>query len=682
MSAAAAFGFALAAAPFVRGHFGHDTLVFVALFGALLVWLAWGVANSKGNAIFLPAGPAPIIVFLYIGWLALSAILSVALSASAPAAWQNGTFGLAFAAMLCVRDRESAWQGALGATLLIAVVWALVAVWQNFALGQLPVAFFFQSNAWAGFANIALFGALAALLAAEKLSRKRNFLLWSMIVLLAGSLGLSGSRGAFLAALAGCAFLLLAGILASRTRRTLLVTGVVFAAIIAGGQSVTLPALLAEQASQSSTELKRDGDPSAVDPSQTLSRSAPLLSRLAQIFDREATLKHRLVIWQPAIAMIETVSWHGAGPGVFWLLYPKYREPSDTSAGFHVHNDYLEAAVELGLPGLMLLLMIPVAAVFAWRRSARAAAGRSSMESAALTAGVLATFAHSAVDFNLHVLPVTLVLGVWLARLHEIADRARPYRRFAPATGLRGKMALRLGALAVLGAVAFVQARLALAAYHYEQAVSVAAAGKTLEATQALDRSLSISEAREVVHIAYADLYVKALTSRPDLPPESRANAATLGLNLLDRAQKLNPLRSDIAMLTGALHEQNAGHLGRLGLMLAKAQYETALARDPRNLEARLALIRLLDAIGDTEGAYAVAEKGLVPFYPRSRNHVLLLAQAASLRARRGDLAGAEQLANAADRQLVELKQPPVVLEGLHAAHAALFATKNSAGPR
>jgi hypothetical protein len=66
----------------------------------------------------------------------------------------------------------------------------------------------------------------------------------------------------------------------------------------------------------------------------------------------------RFLIWERAWQMLMDAPWWGIGLGTYWLHWPPYRNPLDSSGGFYVHNDYLQIWIETGLPGLLLLLAV------------------------------------------------------------------------------------------------------------------------------------------------------------------------------------------------------------------------------------------------------------------------------------------------------------------------------------
>ncbi|QJR11689.1 hypothetical protein DSM104443_02771 [Usitatibacter rugosus] len=117
----------------------------------------------------------------------------------------------------------------------------------------------------------------------------------------------------------------------------------------------------------------------------------------------------------------------GAGPGTFYVAFPKYRPETVVSFYDHAHNDYAQIAAESGILGLSLLggvvLLSLIAALRAqWVRRDPLMRGMAF----ASTMGITALLIHSWVDFNLQIpanaalFMVILALG-WIS-LH--LDRA------------------------------------------------------------------------------------------------------------------------------------------------------------------------------------------------------------------------------------------------------------------
>lgn len=65
----------------------------------------------------------------------------------------------------------------------------------------------------------------------------------------------------------------------------------------------------------------------------------------------------RLEVWKNSLAIVRDYPWLGTGLGSFKWVFPSYQSEDLLMRWDHAHNDYLELAVELGIPGLVLLLV-------------------------------------------------------------------------------------------------------------------------------------------------------------------------------------------------------------------------------------------------------------------------------------------------------------------------------------
>jgi len=123
----------------------------------------------------------------------------------------------------------------------------------------------------------------------------------------------------------------------------------------------------------------------------------------------------RLRIWESSIAMIADRPWCGFGAGNFRIEYPRYRTPAEIDLSGYLsrvdttHNDYLEIASELGIPGLGFWLGFAAAiAIAGARRRPGSGPGRGGLPSepsglhAAAGAAVIAFLVNQALRSPLH----------------------------------------------------------------------------------------------------------------------------------------------------------------------------------------------------------------------------------------------------------------------------------------
>ncbi len=117
-------------------------------------------------------------------------------------------------------------------------------------------------------------------------------------------------------------------------------------------------------------------------------------------------------------ALRDYLPW-GSGLGTFRSIYQLYEDPAEVTSTYvsHAHNDYVELALEAGLPGVLFLLLF-----LGWwgRASWRAWSGADANAYArAATIASAAILVHSLVDFPLRTATIAAVFAMCLALLVE-----------------------------------------------------------------------------------------------------------------------------------------------------------------------------------------------------------------------------------------------------------------------
>ena len=117
----------------------------------------------------------------------------------------------------------------------------------------------------------------------------------------------------------------------------------------------------------------------------------------------------------------------GAGLGSFVRLYPRYEDPAAVGPEYvvHAHDDYLELALETGLPGMLL-----TAAFLWWFVRRTVAVWRAPVANPiarAATIAVAALLAHSLVDYPLRTSAMAAVFALGVALLADPRSRRREF---------------------------------------------------------------------------------------------------------------------------------------------------------------------------------------------------------------------------------------------------------------
>lgn len=141
----------------------------------------------------------------------------------------------------------------------------------------------------------------------------------------------------------------------------------------------------------------------------------------------------RMELWSRALAGIQDFPVTGMGMNNFRRLMPRMYPTLDATPELdiaHAHNHLLQAALDLGVPGLIAYLAIwMVSLTLLWRVYRRAADAMARTIAGGLAAGLIAHFVFSLAD----VIPLGSKVGVlfWMtlalaASLHQIALPAAP----------------------------------------------------------------------------------------------------------------------------------------------------------------------------------------------------------------------------------------------------------------
>ena len=115
----------------------------------------------------------------------------------------------------------------------------------------------------------------------------------------------------------------------------------------------------------------------------------------------------------------------GSGVGSFGEIYPTRENPAEITRFYmnHVHGDYIELALETGIPGLLLILFF----LWWWGRRTIAVWGAEEPDyfARAATIASAAILAHSLVDYPLRTAAISAVFAMCCALMAEPRARVR-----------------------------------------------------------------------------------------------------------------------------------------------------------------------------------------------------------------------------------------------------------------
>jgi len=138
-----------------------------------------------------------------------------------------------------------------------------------------------------------------------------------------------------------------------------------------------------------------------------------------------ASIDTRVEYWSKTLRAAEDEAFTGSGFGTFQQVYRLYEDPGSIDRFYanHAHNDYLEIALEGGVPAILLLLLLLVWWVRQGREAWMSPTGSPEQKAAAVASAAI--LLHSSFDYPLRTTAISAVMAVCLAFLAG-ARGARP----------------------------------------------------------------------------------------------------------------------------------------------------------------------------------------------------------------------------------------------------------------
>ena len=393
-----ALAWGMSTLPLVSLAFPVKFAMLAAIAATIVPWL---VSRER----HLPVSVPFIVAF---GVLVLFATMSIGWSVDPSESWPKaislallGTAALVAVPLNC-RDEQDArailrWSGVTAAAFTVAGV----------AAGLAEAATAFDANARflgllsnpnaLGFWIAPILPALVIMSTQEPAGGRRNTLIASTLAL-AAALALTGSRGGTIASVAGVAIAFLASGFGGqgRTKRRILVVGIVALAAAA----FIFPALGVTPRSQTSGH--------------------------GEGFFELGSGSGRTVVWSEAIPLINAAPLRGHGFGTTPDLFPEIQQQFGATVLGRTHNSYLEAAVDLGWPGLVILVgLVSSGMITAWRVAHRP--GPHSAFATVLLAGIVGGAVEGVFESGVLAAGSLIALPFWIvvAFAHSLGTAVR-----------------------------------------------------------------------------------------------------------------------------------------------------------------------------------------------------------------------------------------------------------------
>ena len=139
-----------------------------------------------------------------------------------------------------------------------------------------------------------------------------------------------------------------------------------------------------------------------------------------------ASIETRTGFWKTTATAIRTEGLTGSGIGTFEKVYSRFEDPSAVDRFYvnHAHSDYLELALEGGIPAIVLMFLF----LIWWSGRAREAwfqpTGTTEQKSAVIASAAI--LIHSVFDYPLRTAAIMAVMATSLAVLAGAKGRIRP----------------------------------------------------------------------------------------------------------------------------------------------------------------------------------------------------------------------------------------------------------------
>ena len=304
----------------------------------------------------------------------------------------------------------------------------------------------------------------------------------------------------------------------------------------------------------------------------------PIVKRFVEISHADTSAVNRVHNWKDSSEIIRSYPFFGTGLGTYEHVYPRFKTIPSRDKWEHAHNDYIEGAVELGIPGLFLAMYITVrfyAMMFRVLRRRSSAYFR--LLGIGGMAGITGILIHSLVDFNLHIganaLFFSFLFGFTLAVSHASSGNDSretllvqkevhiPLKMRRVLIALMMTLCLAASSISVLSALAELY-------YNYAGGPLKGSPESLMAKRSALERGSRLSPLDARFPFALGNI-------------DTALQRSTEAIGNYSRAVLLNPVNSEYLLMLGSAYVRS-GDARKAGTYL-----QLAVRYDPLSLQAR-----------------------------------------------------------------------------------------------
>lgn len=285
-----------------------------------------------------------------------------------------------------------------------------------------------------------------------------------------------------------------------------------------------------------------------------------------------ASQSPRWDVIQAGAEMVRDYPLLGTGPGVFSLLYPEYSGKFPNHA-FHSHNGFLQAAIDMGAPGVIAMVLVTGALGWLLIRGLRETEGGARFSIAACAGAFVAFATFSLFDapngFKGPLVALAAVGAVAVLSAREGRRRSGGSAGVTPARALRGRflvLAVRMAVpIAMVGVLITWGVSLDVAHYYYRNAQTNTISERWSEALEDAQRAVDLDPEFAIYRLQLGTIYGQAYLATRDTTLLDDAVVQ------LERGLELEP-RNAFAHVNLALLLAESGQWGR-----ARPEAEAAL---------------------------------------------------------------------------------------------------------